>query len=171
MDFSETIKNPWVIGGGVIVGLFILMMGKGGGTANAAPNNAPYMYGYATSTGQQQAVLQATLAEINSKDEADFRSTMVNELGASYNFQVSMSEIQAGITKGQIASATALALDRMDNTTRVTIGRQSVDMTTINANASMHNADTMANAQVKSSQIQANASMFSSAIGLIGKFL
>jgi len=157
LDF---LKNPWVLGGGLVVGVLVLTMGKGGST-NAAPNNTS-MFAYATESGAQAVQLQTSMATINAKDQADFRSLLLNSMATQDNYAISMEKLRTSVVLGNIQSNTALALDKQDNATKVVLGQDSVDATGVAAQASMHNADTNANAQIQMAQTQAQSNIFGS---------
>lgn len=175
MDMVETLKNPWVIGGGVVIGVVLLTMGKGSATAVGSPGPSPdALYGYAVNVGAQQVDLAKTRLTVDAADAANRRAMIVNAMGASYNFQMGMQTLTNEITKGRIAAATALTLDRQGNAMRIAVTSMttaaSVDQTRINASAAMDVAHTQASAAERVAQTQANASIFNNVIGTVGKF-
>lgn len=116
MDF-KMLKNPWVIGGGVVIGL-ILLMSKSGGSA--APKESGSYINEVNAIGYQANI---QLAEI-SMQEAGLRyqhdatimgyafDSLMNRANIAANLQMTQAAGRAGIVAAQVTSASAAIQER-----------------------------------------------------------
>jgi hypothetical protein len=121
----RAIKNPWVIGGGLLAGLLVMLM-RGSNSGAAQSSSIDYL----TAANLASAGNMARNAELSATLSADMNRTTVaremNVLGAASNMfaaateqTTKLAEISSGIFKTQIQSQTAIALDRQQNAARL----------------------------------------------------
>lgn len=125
MDLKETLTNPWVIGGGAVIGLLILFAGRGGGGGGG--DNASALYGYAANMTALSVDYGKEVLSANTMLAVSSQQTALAYLAGKDKHTLDMATVAAGVTQSQIAARTAITLDRLDNSTTRALAR--IDLT------------------------------------------
>jgi hypothetical protein len=170
-EFSKVLSNPYVLGGGALLGVFLLMSaGKGGGGGSSGYsgggggevpyNSAALTYNMAAlSAGVEQARIVADRAKTEYALDTTRHVALYNSIN---NHDTNIAKVAAqniisneGILKTQIASHAAVQMDMQQNMARLGIAGLQVHQTQIQSNASVQIAKVQAKAQVKASLFKA----------------
>jgi len=139
MDF-KSLANPWVIGGGALLGL-VLLMSRGGGAAPGANYGATLtsmeLSNDITKAGMALVATQAQIAamvatknaEIDAQLHLGTMATFNNVLSANAMRSQQVAESNAGIFQSMIAGRAALALERQAGATRMAMATIEADTT------------------------------------------
>ena len=135
------LSNPWVIGGGVVIGAIILFSGKGssGGDGGVGATLASMQIAAETNReGMQLVAAQSEIAgnmaiarmQTDAGVLTSFMESMVNLRNVSVLNSARISESNAGVINSVIQARTSLALDRQQNANRLAFGTVSKDPVT-----------------------------------------
>jgi hypothetical protein len=164
MDMMKTLSNPWVLGGGLVLGVIVLVMNNGGGASSASASTVGANLSYneaALSATTQQAQISANLGV------AQFSADVASQDNNSSQIQQTLINANAGITNSQIQSNAAMVIDQSNNNTRLGLGYQQ-EVTSITQS---NNSVSIANAQAKAQEAASNNSLFTSIAGDATKLL
>lgn len=148
ISVTNVFENKWVWLGGAAVGLLLVLMHSSSQAAPNAqsgnmlynpgiqPSNAAYQFftaqaGYAEQLGIAQL-------QTDAKKQADYYSMLTTLDNHATTVELQRLTSNEGITKSQIASNTALILDRQGNAARL-------DQAYVSANVALHGQDTAYN--------------------------
>lgn len=160
MDFGATLKNPWVIGGGALIGV-VLLLRSGPANAQVSANmdaaNPTYM-SQAVAMNAAAMGAQIQLAQISANLGATaFQADTAKQLGF-YSLIKSIDDnnaiventrvtSQAGITNSLITSSTAIIVDQANNANRLALAYQETAQAEIGANKDIQVAKLQSDAQ------------------------
>ena len=161
MDLKSIFSNPWVLGGGLVLGV-ILLVSKGSGSSNSG--DAGNLGSTLTSleiaadvnkAGMQLSALQAgiagDIAQAQIATDAGLLAGFVNTLGGLKNqsmlIQAQIAESNAGVYKTISQSIFAARMDRQANANRIAMGTLEADMNL--AALRIENGDNTATPQIE----------------------
>lgn len=127
MGIADKFKNPWVLGGGVLIGAVILLSrGSGGGSGNGGNSVNPVLaynaYASQLTTANAQIAL-ASQAEANKTNitlALGALSTLANLNQVDQQAAVQNNAVSAGIFKSLVSSATTVQLARAQSDQAIT---------------------------------------------------
>lgn len=164
MDLKATFTNPWVLGGGVVLGL--LLIARSGGGGNSASSDAPAIMSaftannqiaaqnYASSTAARVALGQKAY-EANATRAGFFASTLTNLAQYQGQLQLGLAQSAQGAISYSLDRNTALAINISQN-----VGREREAAVTAGANVTSSAIQSIKSQQA--ARDAANASMWSS---------
>jgi hypothetical protein len=168
MDLKSTFTNPWVIGGGLALGAFLLLSKGSAAPANngaayasaLASTNASEAQNYATSTAARVA-LGSKAYDLNSAVVSTFGNVVANLAAVSGQVRLGQAQTNAGLFSSLATNDAAMASSIAANAARVEqTGIISVGQTVTTS------------AQAKASQdiakSSASANMWASIAGTVG---
>ena len=132
MNISDMLKNPWVWGLGITVGVIVIAttsQGKQVEDTSFNPNTVSSLSGLQMSQNAAGLAFTSNMADLAMQRDATFEASKTTRtlkvIDAIQNMQgifsttaANAAETAAGITNAQIQAMTALALDRNLNETR-----------------------------------------------------
>lgn len=168
MDLKSTFTNPWVIGGGLALGLVLLLSR---GSAAPASNSAGIASALASSSAQVASqystsmaarVALGTKAYDTSATVAGFFTNTLNNL-AAVNGQVMLGQAQsfAGVVNNSNNNNASLAMDIANNSSRTAAA-------SIGAITGISQMGTNANASQRMAQDASSANMWASIANTAG---
>lgn len=171
LEIGKMVSNPWILGGGALVGILLLTMGRGGSSGGQSVNpNAVLSANVEHNRLASQAVVEresiaagkaVALSEINAGYFAHIWDSYVNLAGVDASRRVQMAEINAGITNHIVTSGTAVILDMQQNASRLMQGEQSIRLADVEGKWTHK----VAKEQRKAAESTAEANMWGSIIG------
>lgn len=160
MDFGATLKNPWVWGGGAVIGAVLLLRS---GPANAAAAsrmdaaNPTYMssavamnaaaMGTQVQLAQISANLGATAFQADTAKQLGFYSLIKAIDDNNAIIENNRVSSEAGITNNLITSSTAIIVDQANNANRLALAYETTTQSEIQANKDVSVAKLQADAQ------------------------
>lgn len=166
MDLKAAFTNPWVIGGGLALGAFLLLS-KGSaapdaGTASAFnAMNAGVAQNYATSTAARVA-LGSKAYETSATVAGFFSSTLSNLANIQGVLSQGMTESNNGAIASAVNANAAVAIDISRNSARLgAVGQQTSGAVTMNASQGQ--------ASQNIAKASATANMWASIAGSVAK--
>lgn len=133
------LANPWVIGGGVVIGAIILFSGKGsGGGGDGGVGATLASMQIAADVNKEgmnlvaaQSAIAGEVAVARMQQDAGvivaFMETLTNLRNVSVLNSARIAESNSGVINNLIQSRTALALDRQQNANRIGFGTVAQD--------------------------------------------
>jgi len=132
LDIKSVVSNPYVIGGGVLLGVVILAIshGSSGGSNGAisSPGDALNSYQaqsaamgmqYAYQNAQLAAQSSADMSNINLQRDLGYLKTLENLTSIDANHDTQRMQINSDITKTRIQAQTAASVEADNNFTRL----------------------------------------------------
>lgn len=161
MDIKGVISNPWVIGGGVLIGVVLLAVNSSGGSSNSgavnSPSNALLNFqasqnalglDYSYKNAELASTERGNMASLNLQTIMGFMAGLANLDAIDANHDVQIRAINADIMKTRIQTQAAAQTEANDNFTRL--------MTTyVGSDVSKYGID----AQVKMNDVNAQTQM------------
>lgn len=139
MDFKGIFTNPWILGGGLVLGL-VLLMGKSGGSSDGGSNVGATLTSLeiaadVNKAGMQLTALQAGIAgdvaQTQIATDAGLLAGFVSTLGSLKNqsilLQAQIAESNAGVYKSVSQGIFAARMDRQQNANRIAMGTIEAD--------------------------------------------
>lgn len=168
-SISKTLSNPYVLGGGVLVGLF-LMLSSHRSVASTGPANTASTPAYLSAASafniaashditSQLAIksdLQKTQIQGDVTKQVAVLSTLVNFSNNAAKVQAQQIISNQGIIQSQLQTQAAIVIDINNNATRLSLGQEQVNATKITSDANTR----IAEIQAKAIKHSADASMF-----------
>lgn len=171
MDFSF-IKSPWVIGGGVLVGAYLIFFSGGSSSGNASGGTYQSAnLDLVALQGQLSADVEKTRLSAEATNTATIAATFANILGAKYANDLGMAQVSAGVQSVAIASRTA---ERIDHEQQITQRRgisAALNADVINTNAAITGQTIQANTAKDIAHTQAAVQNRSQTLGFFGDVL
>lgn len=177
MQLGDTFKNPWVLGGGALIGMVLLLRSSGAnaevsstmdGVNPTMMSSAVAMNATVMGANIEVARLQAHLGEIayqaDVAKQLGFFSLIksIDDNNAIVANQRTIS--QAGITNSLIQSSTAIIVDQANNATRLALGYEETTRAGIAADAQI----AVARYQYKASKAVSKNNMIGTIAGAVG---
>ncbi len=132
MDIKAVVSNPWVIGGGVVLGVVLLAMQSSSGQSSSgsvgAPSNALLNFQasqnalgaeYAYKNAELASATKGNMASLNLNTVMAFMSGLANINSIDANHDVQVRAINGEITKTRIQGQVAAQVEANDNFTRL----------------------------------------------------
>lgn len=161
LDFS-VMKNPWVLGAGVVIGVIILTTGKsGGGTSNTASD----FNGLAAASINANAQIAAANANATAQSIAALGNYLSNSQQVEASQQVANLQIMAGVRQSQFEQMNAYLMDLADNSARLGAAYIAGNVANKQTRASVDIARLQAGAAMVAAREAADASKFNSVVG------
>lgn len=172
MDMSalKYLKNPWVLGAGVGLGLVVLAM-RGGGQAGGVDGYAGDQAYINAINNQGNAVINANAqvevakAQAGAVNIASIIAWITNSQQISASQQVQNNQIMAGVQQTQIVSMNSYLTELSDNLTRMAQTYVAGDVANRQTAAQIEMTRIQAGAATEIAETQADASKFGAVVG------
>lgn len=128
MDIGKALSNPYVLAGGVAVGAILLFMGSSGGSSPDHDSSRNALFGYLADLNKNSVAIENARLSYQARQADGFRSLMVNMIGAGYDRDVKMHEIDASISKTHMVTLAARDADIRANETRLKLAKVDYDI-------------------------------------------
>lgn len=167
MKIPKLVSNPYVLGGGVLIGLVVLLS-RGGSTGGGGGASDPVLaYNLQAMALEQGAARVAGEVQVNSmaldvRRTLGLASTMANMFAVNSSAQVQNAEISAGVIKTMATSATNRDIELSAN---FLSAYQSIQKTYLSTSAATQIARINGETSKAVAQINADASVKSAYIG------
>lgn len=177
MDIKGIISNPYVIGGGILLGVVVLAMGGVSGQSSpgaiTGPSNALLTFQaqqnalgaeYAYKNAELASQTVGQMASLQLDKALGFMSYMANIANVDANHDIAVRAINGDITKTRIQNMTSASVEANDNFTRLMMGYQASDASKYGVDAQikindMNNFTQLSIENQRSSQAAASAGL------------